>query len=121
MSVEAQLQALLTRHCVSLADEMTSIGVKLSQVLLATESYHELVSETAEMVHRVNGSSGSLGFLELSSAARKFEEALNYFAQSAPSLTDAGIRELHRLFSEMQSKAEQTKPEDSRLFSVDLS
>jgi len=121
MSAGEQLQALLTRHCTSLAANITSIGAKFSQAMLAGEHYRELTNETAELVHLVNGSSGSLGFRELSSVAQTFEEALNESAEFDVAPSEAEILGLHSLFSEMQRIAEQTKPEDSHLFGIDLS
>ena len=121
MSAGEQLQALLARHCASLTTEIPLIGAKFSQTMLAGDHYGELARETVEMVHKVTGSSGSLGFRELSSAARNFEEALNESAKSGDAAEESQIRGLHHLFSEMQRIAEHTKPEDSHLFGADLS
>ena len=121
MPAGEQLQALLARHCESLTTEIPLIGAKFSQAVLTRGRYGELARETAEMVHKVNGSSGSLGFRELSSAARNFEEALNESAKSDNAPEESGIRELHHLFSQMQTIAEQTRLEDSPLFGIDLS
>lgn len=121
MSVGEQLQALLARHCASLATEIPSIGKMLSKAMLVTgERYRELMSETVEMVHRMNGSSGSLGFLALGAAACKLEDIMNESMRSTAGPEEADIRELHRLFLEMKTIAEQTKPEDSHLFGIDL-
>ena len=121
MSAGEKLLAILARHCASLTTEIPLIGTKFSQAMLAGDRYEELARETVELVHKVTGSSGSLGFRELSSAARDFEEALNESAKSDHAPDEPGIRELHRLFSQMQTLADQTKPEDSPLFGVDLS
>ncbi len=120
MSVVDQLQALLERHCASLDGEIGSIGRKLSAITLATGQCPEILQETIALVHTVNGSSGSLGFRTLSTAAAKLEDVLNDIARSKEPPTEPDIWQANDLFSEMQTIANATTPEDSNLFGVDL-
>lgn len=120
MSVGDQLQSLLTRHCTSLNDEINSIGASLSRAMLVGGAYGERMKATAEMVHKITGSSGSLGFHELSTAARALEDALDELARSATDPGEEDLRALHSHFSQMQKIVEVIEPEDSKLFGVDL-
>lgn len=120
MSARDQLQALLERHCASLDQEVGSIGRKLSETMLARERYRDAMQETAALVHTVNGSSGSLGFRTLSTAAAKLEDVLNEIARSGKKPEESDLVTANRLFTEMQKIAVETVPEDSQLFGVDL-
>jgi len=120
MKAKVQLIQLLERHCASLTGEISLIGEKLAQAILTPKRYAELGQGAVEIVHKINGSSGSLGFRALSSAASKFEDALNESIQSVACPDEAEIRELHRLFSEIQKISEQTTPETSYLYGIDL-
>jgi len=115
MTPKDQLNSILARHCASLVGELTAASEKFAEASLAPGRYGDLMREVAEIVHRIYGSSGSLGFHSLSSAASKFENALNESIVS-----DAKIRTLYGLFTEMQNIAERTKPQDSGLYGLDL-
>ncbi len=120
MTAENQLRAILERHCTSLPGEIDSALAKFMEAVLVPARYGELAHEASQIVHRINGSSGSLGFGALSSAARLLEDALNESLLSATAPGEAEIRTLHGLLSDMQKIGEQTRPEDSRLFELDI-
>ena len=119
MSPRDQLKAILERHCASLAGEMKATSTKFAESVLVPARFGDLAREVAEMVHRINGSSGSLGFHSLSLAASKFEDALNKSILLGTAPDDADIRRLHGLFTEMQKIAGQTKPQESKLYNLD--
>jgi HPt (histidine-containing phosphotransfer) domain-containing protein len=121
MSAAEQLKEILERHCASLPGEITSASTKFSKAILAPAHYGDMAREVTEIVHRINGSSGSLGFRRLSSAADKFESALNESLVAGVCPDEAEIRRLHDLLSEMQSLGQQTQPKDSHLFGIDVS
>jgi len=121
MSVGQQLQAILERHCASLPDEITSVSTKFAEAILTPAHFGDRAREVTEIVHRINGSSGSLGFRTLSSAADKFENALNDSLAAGACPDEAEIRRLRSLFSEMQKLSQQTQPTDSHLYGIDLS
>ena len=120
MSAGDPLLALLERHCASLDDEIGTIESKLAPPNLKDDRWREALNEIAELVHKINGSSGSLGFLCLSQAAARLEDALNDLtrAEQAPQETD--ILHACRLFDVLREAAQSAAPEHSRLFGVDL-
>ncbi|MHA1164805.1 MAG: Hpt domain-containing protein [Alphaproteobacteria bacterium] len=120
MTPKDQLNSILARHCASLVGELTAASEKFAEASLAPGRYGDLMREVAEIVHRIYGSSGSLGFHSLSSAASKFENALNESIVSDARPDEAEIRTLYGLFTEMQNIAERTKPQDSGLYGLDL-
>ena len=71
-----QLRSILTRHCASLPEEIESAAATFAEAVLRRESFNALTCKVIEIVHKINGSSGSLGFGRLSVAARQFEDAL---------------------------------------------
>ena len=119
MSSNDQIVNILERHCASLASEISTAGEKFARSMLVPERYGEIVREVTEIVHRINGSSGTLGFRSLSSAAGKFEYALNESMAADEAPNEAEIRRLHGLFIEMQKVGLQTRPEKSRLYDFD--
>jgi HPt (histidine-containing phosphotransfer) domain-containing protein len=120
MTPRDQLKKILTRHCASLAGELTTAREKFAEASLSSGRYGDLMQEVIEIVHRINGSSGSLGFRSLSSAASKFEDALNESIVSDVRPGEAEIRSLCGLLAEMQNIAERTRPQDSGLYGLDL-
>ena len=119
MSPQDQLKAILERHCASLVGETTAAGAKFAESVLVPALYEELAREATEIVHRINGSSGSLGFHSLSLAASKFEDALKESILLGAAPDEANIRRMHGLFKEMQKIAEQTRPQESKLYNLD--
>jgi HPt (histidine-containing phosphotransfer) domain-containing protein len=120
MTAENQLRAILERHCASLPGEIDSALAKFMEAVLVPARYGELAQEATQIVHRINGSSGSLGFSALSAAARLLEDALNESLLAGMPPGEAEIRMLHGLMSDMQKIGERTRPEDSRLFELDI-
>ena len=116
-----QLRSILTRHCALLPDEMETAAGTFAQAVLKRESYNALTCKVIEIVHKINGSSGSLGFGRLSAAARQFEDAL-IESRAAEAEPDEGqIRALCGLLDEMKVVAGRTVPEDSALYQLDIS
>ncbi len=120
MSAGDPLLALLERHCASLGDEICAIESKLSDPVLANELWPEMLEETVARVHKLNGSSGSLGFLCLSQAAARLEDALNDIARADHAPREPDILNARLLFGELRVAAQSATPENSRLFGVDL-
>ena len=120
MSNEDQLQALLVRHCASIKDEIAAINRKLDEARQRADPSGGVMRETLELVHRINGSSGSLGFLDLSSAAARLEDILKTMIE-APCLPEQfAFADVFDLFADVKAIAERTSPENSSLFGFDL-
>lgn len=121
MSTADQLHAILERHCTVLPDEVASAGEKFAEAVLSPTRYRHLVRDVIEIVHRINGSSGSLGFRDLSATAAKLEGALNKSAQTGTTPDDVQIRRLYGLLEEMRALVAKTQPEDSQIYGLDIS
>ncbi|MDA7948185.1 MAG: Hpt domain-containing protein [Hyphomicrobiaceae bacterium] len=120
MSGNDQLRAILARHCASLPDEVETAAATFAEAVLRRDSYNALTCKVIEIVHKINGSSGSLGFGPLSTAARDFEDALIESRAAETEPDEKQIRSLYGLLEEMKVVAGRTVPEDSTLYQLDI-
>lgn len=116
-----QLRSILTRHCASLPEDIESAAATFAEAVLRRESFNALTCKVIEIVHKINGSSGSLGFGRLSVAARQFEDALIESTAAEAEPDEGKIRGLYGLLEEMKVIAGRTVPEDSSLYQLDIS
>lgn len=120
MSVQDQVRALIQGHCDGLGDHVDEIGGKLSQLVNAGTDHAARLGDLIALTHKLNGSSGSIGFRTVGAAAAALEEHLAELALSgikpeAPELAHALV-----LFNTLQRVCAQTTPTDSTLYDADF-
>ncbi|CTQ50623.1 Hpt domain-containing protein [Jannaschia donghaensis] len=69
-----QIIALLERHCRTITQEAALIGQSIGKVTIGME--REDLEPSVRHVHKIKGSSGSLGFPSVSRAAQALEDRL---------------------------------------------
>ncbi len=116
-----QLRSILSRHCSALPDEIDSAAGAFAEAVLRRDAYDALTCKVIEIGHKINGSSGSLGFGRLSAAARQFEDALIESRATGVEPDESQVRTLHGLLDELKVIAGRTVPEDSSLYQLDIS
>ncbi len=119
--MQTEIRQLLDRHCTSLARELAELEPAVARLAGAPQQApgSDLAACIAQ-VHRIKGSSGSIGFMEISAAARDLETTLRR-ARSQAILSGPvrqGIREHVGVLSDLITNV---RPEDSRFFAYDFS
>ena len=116
-----ELRSILSRHCAALPDEVDSAAGAFAEAVLRRDAYNALTCKAIEIAHKINGSSGSLGFGRLSAAARQFEDALIESRATEAEPDEGQVQALYGLLDELKVIAGRTVPEDSSLYQLDIS
>lgn len=120
--MQAEVRKLLITHCATLKREIEEIGTILHGLDQGASASQDgpLLAAGIARAHKIKGSSGSIGFMKVSAAARDLEMALRAAAESTAS--GAGrtgtVAQSHAVLAEVISAV---RPEDSRLFAADFS
>ena len=105
------VKRLVQRHCATLKDEARSVGDALDSAALGSWSDHAEAAFRA--AHTLKGSSGTLGFDEISAAALRLESALRPLRERAPAPDEAARVSAAR--GTLMELVERITPEQSRL------
>lgn len=109
-----ELRALIERHCVTIARSTAELAT-----LLKRAPDNESLTPALAITHEIRGSSGSIGFINVSEAAAELELAL----KALDSESD-GPGPWKRAIASLESLEHTTRalrPEHSRLYDSDLS
>ncbi|MDF1776252.1 MAG: Hpt domain-containing protein [Rhizobiaceae bacterium] len=120
MSHQDQLRALIKHHCVTLITEADAIGTHIRQLEDASIDGSEAISNAIAMAHKIKGSSGSIGFAAISSAAGSLESYLSALASTGMDPTAAQINTVAGLFDELNTLVRTVSPESSTLYNAGI-
>jgi HPt (histidine-containing phosphotransfer) domain-containing protein len=116
MSTKAELQMLIERHCQTIAGEVAAVSDSLA-VLWASGSA-EAIRSSIEHAHKIVGSSGSIGFPEVSAAAAALEKALKALPQD--DMTPGRRAPITALLEQLKVSAAAMAPEKSTLAKLEI-
>ena len=120
--MQAEVRKLLVKHCATLQTEIEEISTILSGIDQGAGPGQEgpLLAAGIARVHKIKGSSGSIGFMKVSAAARELEMTLRTVAEGRIPGTTArsAVARNHAVLAELIADV---RPEDSRLFAADFS
>ena len=119
MSVLSEVRDLISGYYPTMNDEIVELGVILDRVDASPNNWATTLHDATEAVHKIKGSTGMIGFSQVSSAARSLEMKLRELAAS-PSLDADVWGEVSELFLSLKSMAASVRPEDSDLFNTDF-
>lgn len=120
MSLQDQLKALIERHCTTLINEADAIGTHIRQLEDASIDSSEAISNAIAMAHKIKGSSGSIGFAAISSAAGSLESYLSALASTGMEPTAAQVNTVAGLFNELNTLVRTVSPESSTLYNAGI-
>lgn len=119
--MQDEIRALVTRHCSTLKAEMAAVSRNMER--LSGESpvaVDQALSGGIEAAHKIKGSSGSIGFKNISDAAALLEASLRRVRDSGR--YEEPIRtEVEQEVLALHDLVEHVRPEDSSLFAADFS
>jgi len=118
--MESELRALIERHRTTLSRQVTALGRLLTRLDQPAANPLAVIGEARDLAHQLAGSSGSIGFAQVGAAAEALATRLKLLqAAGVPPGADER-RRLYALFDELDRIAEQTTPQDSRLYDAEL-
>jgi HPt (histidine-containing phosphotransfer) domain-containing protein len=84
-----KVRALIERHCEWLAERAREIDGRTQRLMSGPEPTRAEMAEFRELAHQIAGASGTMGFAEVSAAARALEDVLERLAN--PGAGPAGV------------------------------
>jgi HPt (histidine-containing phosphotransfer) domain-containing protein len=121
MSAQAinPLKALISRHCATLVGRVGALGA-IVQALPDASDRQVQIAEGRALAHQITGSSGSIGFDDLSTLAAALESKFVELQRPGQSADRMRLVEVASLYRKLESAAQATSPEHSRLFDTDI-
>ena len=119
MTAQEQLRDLLKRHCASLLDQVEILDKLISQNYGASAQSSAPIAKAQNITHQIKGTSGSMGFLEISCVASKLDDKLKLLAKQ-DSISQLQLRSPRELLVRLRKIAGQATPQKSTLYDADL-
>ena len=114
-SMQDQLRALVKRHCVTLAEQVATIGQLLNEA--PCDGKVNGIARAQSITHQIKGTAGSMGFAAVGSAAAVLDDKLKLLAHE-PTASAEQMRVIRELFARLKGMSDQTKPEASSLYTL---
>ncbi len=121
MTAQEQLRALLRRHHGTIVEQAETVARHFSQGMQDPLSMGRHVTCMLDIAHQIKGSSGSMGFREVSAAAAALETQLKALRGEGSVMGREETRAVEGLISDFKRLANEAVPERSALYSVDIS
>lgn len=119
--MQPALRALIDKYCLTLEGQMRDLQELLSGFSRSASDGPVDVSDITELVHRIAGIGGSMGYPAVSDAAAALERMLR-IVEKADGMADAEtVCNVMTLFASLQLAAGMVTPETSTLHGRDLS
>ncbi|WP_319529892.1 Hpt domain-containing protein [uncultured Cohaesibacter sp.] len=115
-----QLRALITKHCATLGREMDEINLSLTKLQCAGDQCSLVAQEAAGKAHKVKGSSGTIGFKQISQSAADLELYLRQLGEQPGPLTNEQEKKIELLFGRLRILVEGATPEQSSLYDAQI-
>lgn len=117
--MQEKLRRLIGRHSTWLHDIMPALRHNLSSLLVQGDADNDAVRAAKVIVHQIKGSSGSVGFREVSEAATQLDGHLAQLIQADTTASPEERQILGALCIELQNIVDGVEPQASTLYNVD--
>lgn len=116
--MQEQLRELITRHCDTLAEEMEAVRTCIDRFDDPSIPVGDVINEGIELTHKIKGSSGSIGFPEISAASACLEHYLRSLATEAEEIDQEARETAAAHFQTLERLVAVVKPESSTLYNA---
>ena len=120
MTLQTELEALIARHCDTLRRESAEIGSSIARLGDTDVDPAAVVAEATGLAHKLKGSSGSIGFRDVSKTAEALEHRLRSIAGTSVPPSEDDTAEILELFRALEALVAQISPEDSALHGSEI-
>lgn len=118
-SIQQRLRALIDQHHKNLLREIESVRPVIQAIGGTKPADCHAVQQSIDITHKIAGSSGSMGFNEISEAAKKIETHLNSLAATDEDMPAADRDLLRQYFCDLEALIATVSPKDSDLYSAE--
>ena len=121
MTMQEQLRTLIERHLANLAEQLATVtGLLTPQDATGTVPVAQVV-EAEGIMHQLKGTAGSMGFPDVSAAARELDDTLKVLMKRTEPVGAAELKPALEHLSALQHTAKASTPAVSALYNADLS
>nr|WP_321462122.1 Hpt domain-containing protein [uncultured Cohaesibacter sp.] len=114
-----QLRSLVARHCESLKRDMAGLEKDIDAIGSEPELSAAQIECAIAKTHKVKGSSGTIGFQDVSESAAALEQALKGLLPLSAALPDEErLGQISDTFARLADLVASLKPEQSRLYDM---
>ena len=117
--MEQQLRDLIARHCATLEKELEDVR-KCVEQLEDGHSVKDAIKEGIEMTHKIKGSSGSIGFADISAASALLEHCFRSLLENPEMIDNEARQSVAVHFQSLEQLVLTVRPESSSLYNVAL-
>lgn len=121
MTVQEQLRDLLLRHCATIRNQVAEIGLQLEQISEPHTDQLASIKSILGIAHQIRGTSGSMGFQDVSALAAALEGSLRGLEVGPSPLADERLQPAFELLQRLRDLARDTTPDMSPLYHADVS
>jgi HPt (histidine-containing phosphotransfer) domain-containing protein len=121
MTAQEQLRALLRRHHGTIVEQAEAVGRHFADGIQDEPSMGHHVACMLDIAHQIKGSSGSMGFRDVSAAAAALETQLKALRGGNSAMAREEMRAVEGLIDDFKRLAREATPERSALYSIDIS
>ncbi len=120
MTVQDKLRALITVHCATIKDSVGQVETSLARLYGPADRHPGVIEEARGLTHQLKGSSGSIGFREVSNAATVLDDFLKSVCGIDRRLDNVELQRIFHLLHNLKSEAAAISPEHSSLYHAEL-
>jgi chemotaxis protein histidine kinase CheA len=111
----------LLKHCTTINSQVDTIQRSLHEVCGSRADQAESIKNALEIAHQIKGTSGSMGYSDVSAAATRLELCLKGLKTPGGRVSSVQLEAALVLLGALQQIARSTTPEMSPLYNADLS
>jgi chemotaxis protein histidine kinase CheA len=116
--MQDQLRALVTKHCETLTVELLEIKTCLDGLGQSDAADADAIAKGFAHAHKVKGSSGTLGFAEISAAAETLEHCLRDLDRNGAAIGPSERELIFGHYDHLARLISTISPEQSSLFNA---
>ncbi len=117
MTVQDKLRSLIKVHCVTIKDSVSELEAGLASLHEPSDRQSEFIIEDARsLTHQLKGSSGSIGFGNVSNAAAILDDYLKTISGPDRRLNTSELQRIFHMLDTLRRETESISPERSSLY-----
>lgn len=116
---QTKMRALIETHCETMRHDAETMTDCLSNLDAARPDRAAILAEGVGHAHKIKGSSGSIGFLEISAAAQTLEYHLRALERREIAPDPAEIARAVELGGDLTARIDDATPEQSSLYNAE--
>lgn len=115
-----EMRALITKHCSTLVVELEAIRDALDNLGQSNIDVTAVLAEAVERAHKIKGSSGTIGFPEISAAAAALEYCLRELVHRGGAIEADDRNRILSRYDRLDNLVRSVTPERSTLFNMQM-